>query len=102
LAVIWAIGLACSQVAVRPVGADIDGSVSGPINIRLGAPVFAARNIGPVSLPITNAALRNNCVSVTKLVFPHRSTASPATAVRPLGDQVEMTGFIPIDAVRDW
>ncbi|XDZ70531.1 glycosyltransferase family 4 protein [Alphaproteobacteria bacterium LSUCC0744] len=28
--------------------------------------------------------------------------AKVATAVRPLGDQVEMTGFIPIDAVRDW
>ena len=36
-----------------PVGADIAGSVSGPIIINVGAPVFAARNTGPVSLPMT-------------------------------------------------
>ena len=50
------IGVPFTQSQHGPVGADIDGFVSGPIIIRVGAPVAAARKIGPVSLPTIETA----------------------------------------------
>ena len=52
-AVILAIGSAFNQLQQVPVGADIAGSVSGPMTIIDRAPSRAARNSGPVSLPTT-------------------------------------------------
>ena len=48
--------------------------------IRLGTPVRAARNIGPVSFPITNAAPLSNRANPARFVFPHKSIASGEAA----------------------
>jgi len=41
--------------------------VSGPINIKVGVPVFAARKIGPVSFSMTTA---RNCQQPTVNLLP--------------------------------